>query len=765
MAQLLFALLTARNGAVLTAHLRQPVPALGSRGGRRRLGHPSRNLETMADIELGRDVDAAIKESMALASFSETSSTAAGAGASSSSSSSSSSGSSDAAIDCRAIGMGETHCDPQLAKALAHMQYPLRGKCGVVNAVPLGTDNMKCNQCFWDNANVVPENEAEGRRFFKKWSHDCFSTWGNNGFGSDQDIFLPTAMVASVFSGAHPTVFLRPTTKMNWWQNHDGRSSQHSPCPGQSWYECYFEPHTTCAIEAPCALLEDSNRAHSEACEPRTAAFVRDMASASDLSIARRADARCASRDRTDRLAARAGQLRPTGSRPPTQAELRTLRHELAEMRDEYDMNFVRDSSLREKMLATGTGKRKLGSLMWRIHIISLFFRPNDILTKHLDAAKKKLGYRSGGVGRNGRIAVHIRHSDYILESPETAVEAYCATTAKMLMQTKFTGIYLATDDKAITPATFKACVKREAAKRGWKLEGELHVAQQAYKRMEGSTEDQLSASGVNAYAMTGLVDTFLLAHCDAFVISGHSGFSYLSMLIALARGKAKHFHIMNCANSMYAHNQLANLDMIPTFTNEYDPVGVNACEGNMKTLLFQHTGCEAALKHPAFAKHMPSVVESRFSSVGSKVTMCTPDVIQYQGTSAKLVRRQCKMMCDPANNRRCSMLLPTSYATKVKPQWTEPGTAPWTKPRDEMVGATGCSLIEEITVEQCIALAAPQCSSGKWNEHVDRGGFANTFPCDIVGFGATERCGVHVYRDPSHHTYVPRSSWSPLGW
>ena len=637
---------------------------------------------------------------------------------------------SDKAIDCSAIGMHVKYCDPLIAKVLAHLQYPATAeKCKDVSAIPILT-LPKCG---------VP-----------------YSAIWNNGFGTDTDMYIPAAMSAAVFNGK-TAVFLAPPneyrrkgldgtwdTKTAWWQNDDGIPGRGSPCPGKTWYECFFEPHSACKVDTTCPILYDQVAQNAD-CYPKAKDFMSYVAKGSKLVSRLAADPKCHAVEN------KAGAAhRPIGSRPPTNEEFAKLKNHLYRMHGLFEELLIPsvpkefeagiDTHFDRATSAWQSLSKNSGPMSWKVHLIALFFRPNTMLRTYLDKVKKKMHYHHES---GGRIAVHIRHSDYIVESPETATEAYCAATAKMILQTKIRGIYLATDDPAVTPAAFEKCVESEAAKRGWVLGGAIHVARQEWKRSSGTTEDQAKAAGKNPFILAGLVDTFLLAHCDAFVISAHSGFSYLSMLIAMTRGKAKHLHVVNCAHDSYASLQVSKLGALPNFRNLYDGSNVNECDRNLKTQLWQFHECAATIHEPEFIKHLPSPLEVRLPfSAGGGAGSCIRDILQYQDTQV-----ECEMMCSQSWGRSCSMLLPNEYVLNNKPTWVSK--------------TTGCSLIEKITVKQCVELSMAKCSPTAWKTHKASAGGSlrkGTFPCSVVGFDPNDVCAVGVYRDPAHHRWDPNA-------
>ena len=92
-------------------------------------------------------------------------------------------------------------------------------------------------------------------------------------------------------------------------------------------------------------------------------------------------------------------------------------------------------------------------------------------------------------------------------------------------------------------------------------------------------------------------------------------------------------------------------------------------------------------------------------------------------------------------------MLLPNEYVLNNKPTWVSK--------------TTGCSLIEKITVKQCVELSMAKCSPTAWKTHKASAGGSlrkGTFPCSVVGFDPNDVCAVGVYRDPAHHRWDPNA-------
>lgn len=401
----------------------------------------------------------------------------------------------DAAKDCAMIGMAAAHCNPTIAKVFAHTQFPANGCAGGITPIPVRQD------C------------GEGPTMYESWA--------TNGFGSDNRVFLPSIMSAAI-ELRRPAVFMTPRGRewqsIFWLFNKKSNANvvvEDDFCPHKTYYDCYFKPATTCALDARCpASAVDNYRAFE--CQPEE--FIKP---ANDLTafLQKQPGGVCGSSERAD------GAGRRATTRPPTQKEIDTVK------------------AIAAKAL---TAEGMKGGGPYEIHTAALFFQLNTKMQGYVADQKRKIGF----TGK--RIGVQIRHSDFVIEHPETRVETYCIIVARMMELSGINGIYLATDDPQITPQSFTKCVvKAGRAVLQIKLDAsKISVVSQKWKRGVGSTEDQAARNGANAFALAALTDLILLGDCDALVISGGSSFSHLSMVLAVTKGRAKHFHVVDCAGA-----------------------------------------------------------------------------------------------------------------------------------------------------------------------------------------------------------------------
>ena len=428
---------------------------------------------------------------------------------------------------CKAVGMVFKHCDPVVAAAIAAVQFPPASKCA-------------------ERATYIPTRMCGiSRSTIPTW-------WSNNGFGSDMAVFLPAAILAAVTNGA-PAVFLRET-KPSWWVFNDATAATIGPrqsfCPANEggWYECFFLPSSTCHVdESVCSKVTTP----TTECQP--ASFLPESAAGSALEHDLSTTPGCSATEWAGALGAQASMRRP----PPRTvsrivgAEKQKLLSKLPQPGHGFGTFFITNRDER---------------ITWLLHTVALFFQPNARMKAHLVKTKKRIGM----TGR--RIGLHIRHSDYIIESEEIAAEAFCVVAAQMARHTGIRAFFLASDDPRITPQVFAKCVKDQAKANKWMelANAELHVARQRDKHVAGSTEDQEYAVGPNKFGMSAVTDLMLLSDCEGFVSSAGSSFSHLARSLAVVKGITTHFWDLDCVRDRGEIDIDAFVKAIPGLTNDF---------------------------------------------------------------------------------------------------------------------------------------------------------------------------------------------------
>tara|TARA_B110000208_G_scaffold180827_1_gene230930 strand:- start:453 stop:1889 length:1437 start_codon:yes stop_codon:yes gene_type:complete len=445
--------------------------------------------------------------------------------------------------------------------------------------------------------------------------------WANTGWGADTHSNLGRILQAAATHRA-PALVVAPHHEAGWWEFNDWKNSF---CPGKEWYECYFEPYTSCALPAACTAGDDPDIFLST-CGTSSRGFVPE--SDPEGPIARKIAAlpNC-------RATAAAAHAPAMSTRVPTAAEI-----------------------------AKWTGKGSARTNMIRaVHAVALFMRPEAKLKQYFETIKQKIGVRRG----EKRVGVHIRHSDYIIEGPEVAVGAYCIATAKIMRDTGIRNIYVATDDPAITELSFAECVESHSARLGIAGITGVHVSMQKWGRSSGGdTTAQAIKAGVRDFALAGLVDIHLLADCDALVISAGSGFSMTALYLAASMGKATHYHIMNCAHSEQVIMELEMLEKhLPNFHNMYqrgEPP--HECIGQLKHVLVRHEKC--SVTDPALEAHIGSTLNVR-----GTIGLCIDQYLNYMPAG-----EECDLMCI-GGGRSCSFLVPRDRVHPTYHDWVSPTT------------------------------------------------------------------------------------------
>ena len=565
--------------------------------------------------------------------------------------------------DCVAAGMSHplSPCDPVIAKIISHLQFP-----------PLDNDDAASTAAsICEIATILPSG----------------SLWGG-GFGGDSRFVLPGLIAGMIRSGRGINVI--STTCRRTWTFNDPQSAT-TLCPGKSWYECYFSPSTSCAVPAKCTpkhptatrnLYNDLTSFVEDA--TTGAAFSDDLLSAFAFTKSRLDKvfeyvqthrSECISTPRHD--AATHGYGGGAKTTPPTARMYEELRARL-ELRTDH-----------------GQALPNIAGAIWstlRLHATALFFEPNAMLRRFLEDMKTTIGWVP-----HKMVGIQVRHTDMVVERPEIGLASYCSVAARMMAQTGFTHVFLATDDRGITQKRMADCIVATARLEDTRLPGEPTVLLQHWARSAGSTASQASHAGASAFGIAALIDIILLSECDAVAITDGSSFSELALMRAIVNG-VQIWDVVQC--SVEPNQSMRDdFERIPGVVNHFPKT--NAIKWKAR--------CQRDVKHVVIADNLCSVTQSeiilnsklekRFDSHRDQKTSCVD--FKFHGFAGLEQADLCDALCKDSH---CSFLVPIAHAGELvgaKTGWVEPGSS--TNAECVMIHFAGREACETFTTARCL--------------------------------------------------------------
>ena len=175
---------------------------------------------------------------------------------------------------------------------------------------------------------------------------------------------------------------------------------------------------------------------------------------------------------------------------------------------------------------------------LFRAHTIALTLSPLPDLQKRMRKLKASIGWKAPMIG------VHMRHGDIWKEHTVLSTRAYADIVVKAYVATKVPRVFLATDAKTVTAASFLALIKSNAKRQGISLPSAFSVHRQPVHDTgnERARESQSKAQGMGAIA-----DILLLAQSEVLVAMYGSGFGKVASLLGAARYGLRKFAFVDC--------------------------------------------------------------------------------------------------------------------------------------------------------------------------------------------------------------------------
>eukprot|EP00937_MAST-01D_sp_MAST-1D-sp2_P002174 g2174.t1 len=173
-------------------------------------------------------------------------------------------------------------------------------------------------------------------------------------------------------------------------------------------------------------------------------------------------------------------------------------------------------------------------------HTLALTLAPLPELQRSMARTKRDIGWRHPIIG------VHMRHGDIWREHAVPSSVAYAEAVAQVYAQTGIPRVFLATNDKRASPATFARLVRTRAEALGVAMPTDLTIIQQGVERQDSGEEDKRHEQ-THKQAQAAFLDLLLLSESDALVCMFGSGFGKVATLLGAVRHGLNRFAFVDC--------------------------------------------------------------------------------------------------------------------------------------------------------------------------------------------------------------------------
>jgi len=577
--------------------------------------------------------------------------------------------------DCVAIGMVSKNapCDPVLAKIINHLQFP-------------AGHNTQCR-----DTTTLPSGKL----------------WGG-GFGADSKFVFP-GILAGIIRAGHGVNFLTTTSHRTWLFNDP--QDKATLCPGKAWYECYFAAASSCGVPS------------NEKCQPTktivlgpkgeerwpTTSLYHDLCSYMETTSAANIDGNIIWDSKA--FTKTRMELPKTYVKTHRPECIATKRTNLPQRSASAQTPPASAALLKKWRDLIGAPSFSTSDPLWktlRLHATALFFEPNAMLRGHLEDMKASIGWDYGKM-----VGLHVRHTDMVVENPEIGLASYCSVAARMMAQTGFAHVFIATDDRGITNKRLADCIVATAREEKITLPGEPVVLMQSWARSAGSTTVQAAHAGAAAFGLAAIIDILLISECNAVAITDGSSFSELALMRAFVNG-VQIWDVVHCIKEDGPEHKSSFRDvaeLVPGIVNHFPPVDKTQwrkrCARDKKHVVIADSRCSIANTQVK----LKAKLEKRFDSERDQESECVVEYAEGNRFAGLEQADLCSALCTLSD---CSFLVPDAHAgTLMGPNaqgWTEGGPTPC-----RMIRNGGREACETFSTNRCLTdPAGPFCHGAK---------------------------------------------------